>query len=212
VKVNKPGLHLSYRNGYNADDIAHNAITPELTLATTAPEPYGNNMSASMGRGVPTSSQIEFDVQIEPTTSAPKPTDPPVMGTLDPKLAGKPLVRYDFHYIFPARELTFADAPGGVHKGSVEFDIVAYDVYGKRITMLSQTINLPLTAAQYQQMVKTQSPFQFFQQIDLPPGEMFIRVGVLDGVSDKVGTTEIPLTVHKKSAAAAASAGGKDGG
>ena len=41
-------------------------------------------------------------------------------------------------------------------------------------------------------------------------GEMFLRVGVLDGVSDKVGTMEIPLTVHKKSAAAAAP-GGKGG-
>jgi VWFA-related protein len=211
VIVNRPGVHLGYRNGYNADDIANNAITPELTLATTAPEPYGNNMAASMGRGVPTSSQLLFNVLVEPSTAVAKPTDPPVMGTLDPKLTGKPLVRYAFSYKFPARELTFAEQPGGVHKGSVEFDIVAYDVYGKRITGLSQTIALPLTAAQYQQMVKSQSPFQFFQQLDLPPGEMFIRVGILDGVSDKVGTTEIPLTVQKKSAAAAAAPGGKGG-
>jgi hypothetical protein len=35
------------------------------------------------------------------------------------------------------------------------------------------------------------------QQIDLPPGEIFLRVGVLDGVSDKVGTLEIPLIVKK---------------
>jgi VWFA-related protein len=211
VKVARPGVHLSYRNGYNADDIAHNAITPELTLATVAPEPYGNNMAASMGRGVPTSSQLLFNVLVEPSTAVAKPTDPPVMGTLDPKLAGKTLMRYAFSYKFPARELTFAEQPGGIHKGSVEFDIVAYDVYGKRITSLSQTIPLPLTAAQYQQVVKSQTPFQFFQQIDLPAGEMFIRVGVLDGVSDKVGTMEIPLTVQKKPAGAAAVPGTKGG-
>jgi len=211
VKVDRPDVHLGYRKGYNADDIASNAITPELTLATTAPEPYGNNMAASMGRGVPTSSQLLFDVRVEPSTTPAKPTDPPVLGTLDPKLTGKALVRYDFQYVFPARQLTFASGPNGAHNGSVEFDVVAYDVYGKRITALSQTIKLPLTAEQYQQMVKSQTPFQFFQQIDLPPGEMFIRVGVLDGVSDKVGTTEIPLTVHKKPAAAAAAPGGKGG-
>jgi hypothetical protein len=182
-----------------------------LTLASTAPEPYGNNMAASMGRGVPTSSQLLFNVLVEPSTAVAKPTDPPVMGTLDAKLTGKPLVRYAFSYKFPARELTFAEQPDGTHKGSVEFDVVAYDVYGKRITSLSQTIPLPLTAAQYQQMVKSQTPFQFFQQIDLPPGEMFIRVGVLDGVSDKVGTMEIPLEVPKKPAVAATAAGGKGG-
>jgi VWFA-related protein len=207
VKVDRPGVKLAYRTGYNADDISNNAITPELTLATTAPEPYGNNMAASMGRGVPTSSQLLFDVRVQPTTMAPKPTDPPVMGTLDEKLATRKLVRYDFEYVFPARELSFSEAPGGVHKGSVEFDIVAYDVYGKRITSLSQTLPLPLTASQYAQMVKSQTPFRFFQQIDLPPGEMFIRVGVLDGISDKVGTMEIPLTVSKKPAVAGGAGG-----
>ncbi len=34
VEVNRPGAHLAYRKGYNADDILHNAVTPELTLAT----------------------------------------------------------------------------------------------------------------------------------------------------------------------------------
>ena len=211
VKVDRPGVKLAYRNGYNADDIANNSITPELTLATTAPEPYGNNMAASMGRGVPTSSQFLFTLLLEPTTAAPKPTDPSVIGTLDPKLAGKKLVRYDLLYGFPARQITFADAPGGVHKGSVEFDVVAYDVYGKRITSLSQTIPLPLTETQYQQMVKSHTPFRFPQQIDLPAGEIFLRVGVLDGVSDKVGTTEIPLTVTNKSVTAAAAPGGTGG-
>ncbi len=212
VKVDKPGVKLAYRKGYNADDIANNAIAPGLTLATTAPEPYGNNMQASMGRGVPTSSQLLFDVRVEPTTTAPKPTDPPVMGVLDEKLKGKPLVRYDFQYIFPARQITFTDGPGGSHKGSVEFDVAAYDVYGKLITSLSQTIPLPLTADQYERMVKSQTPFQFFQQLDLPPGEMFLRVGVLDGVSDKVGTLEIPLTVSKKGAVKTPAAGGNGGG
>jgi VWFA-related protein len=207
VKVNRPDLHISYRKGYNSDDIANNAITPELTLATTAPEPYGTNMQASMQRGVPTSSQLLFDVRVEPVTTPAKPGEPPVMGSLDPKLQGKSLVRYAFSYIFPAQQIKFVDAPGGIHKGSVQFDIVAYDVYGKPITSLSQTIPLPLKAEQYQQLLKSKSPFQFFQQIDLPPGEMFIRVGVLDEMSDKAGTLEIPLTVHKKSA----STGGKSG-
>jgi hypothetical protein len=209
VEVDRPDVHLSYRRGYNADDILHNAITPALTLATTAPEPYGSNMQASMARGVPTASQVLFDVRVAPSTDPVKPTDA-TLGTLDPKLAGKPLVRYDIQYLVPARQITFTEGPAGTRKCSLALDVAAYDVYGKRITGLSQTVNSsPLTAEQYQKFL--QRPFQPFQQIDLPPGETFLRVGVLDGVSDKAGTLEIPLIVPRKLARAASQTGGKDG-
>jgi len=209
VEVARPDVRLSYRKGYNADDILHNAVTPELTLATTAPEPYGNNMQASMARGVPTASQVLFDVRVAPAADPVKPADP-VLGTLDPKLAGKPLVRYDIQYLIPARQITFAPGPGGTLKCTIAIDLAAYDVYGRLISGLSQTItSSPLTAEQYRKFL--QRPFQPFQQIDLPPGETFLRVGVLDGVSDKVGTLEVPLTVPKKLARPASLSGGNGG-
>ena len=33
---------------------------------------------------------------------------------------------------------------------------------------------------------------------DLPPGQLFLRVGVLDHNSDKVGTLELTLNIGKK--------------
>jgi hypothetical protein len=42
------------------------------------------------------------------------------------------------------------------------------------------------------------SPFQFLQQIDLPAGQSFVRAGILDETSKKIGTVEIPITVPKK--------------
>jgi hypothetical protein len=206
VEVDRPNVRLAYRKGYNGDDIQHNAVTPALPLTTSAPEPYGNNMQASMERGVPASSQILFSAGVQPDG---KPADPPVMGTLDPKLQGKPLVRYVIQYSFPARQITFTAGPAGVNKATVEFDVAAYDVFGKRISGLSQTFNLQLEAEKYQQFLKT--PFRFYQQIDLPLGEVFLRLGVLDGVSDKVGTLEIPLIVKKQPAATAAAQGGNGG-
>ena len=210
VEVDRPNAHLAYRRGYNADDIPDNAITPALPLSTSAPEPYGNNMQASMARGVPTSSQILFDVRVVPSTEPARPDDPPVFGTLDPKLTDKPLVRYEFVYLVPSRQITFRDGPGGTRTCSLEFDIAAYDVFGKRITGLSQTISpRPLTPDEYQQRLK--SPVQFLQQLDLPPGEIFLRVGILDAVADKVGTLEIPMVVRKKPAGTAVQSGGKGG-
>ena len=89
VQVDWPGVHLSYRKGYNADDIVHNAITPMLPLTTDAPAPYGSDMQASMARGVPTASQVLFDVRVTPSAEPAKPGDATMMGTLDPKRKAK---------------------------------------------------------------------------------------------------------------------------
>jgi hypothetical protein len=37
----------------------------------------------------------------------------------------------------------------------------------------------------------------FHEQLAFFPGPLFLRVGVLDSVSNKVGTLEIPLTVPR---------------
>jgi VWFA-related protein len=210
VEVDRPGLNLAYRKGYNADDILHNAVSPALSFATSTPEPYGNNMAASMSRGVPTSSQLLFTVGVAPTVEPVKPADVAVLGTLDPKLKDKPLVRYDVEYSLPSRQITFTENPDGTRRCSLEFDVAAYDVFGKRISGLSQTISpRPITAEQYQQTIKT--PLRFIQQVDLPAGETFLRVGILDAVSDKVGTLEIPLVVPKNLARPASPPGGNSG-
>ena len=204
VKVNIPNVHLSYRTGYYSDDIARNEMTSGLTLATTAPEPYGNNMAASMGRGVPTSTQLLFTARVEPHGDAPLPAGEKVLGTLDPKLAGKTLHRYDFQYSMPGRQITFKDGPSKTHIGTLEFDIAAYDVFGKLVTSISQTVNLALPDDRYQQIQR--KPFELLQGLDLPAGELFVRIGILDGNSDKTGTLEIPLEVTNKPAVAAGKA------
>lgn len=41
-------------------------------------------------------------------------------------------------------------------------------------------------------------PIRFFQQINLPPGQLFLRVWVLDQTSNRTGTLEPKLKVGKK--------------
>jgi hypothetical protein len=161
-------------------------------------------MKAPMSRGMATSQDLLFDVGVAASTVVPKPTDPPVMGTLDPKLRGKRLTRYGFTYVVPAEQIKFADGPKGAggtsvtHKGSLEFDIAVYDSNDKLLTGLSQTLKMPVSDATYRQLAAGKSPIRFFQQIDLPQGQLFVRVGVLDPATDKVGTLELPLKVGGK--------------
>jgi VWFA-related protein len=197
VKVNRPGLELMYRPGYGADDLTRAKAESRIptTLNATTPEPDKNTMKASMQRFAPPATQLLFDVKFATATGKPGPTDPAVMGFPVAAVKDKPMVRYDVLYELPAGQVAFTDGPDGIYRGFVEFDAVASDVFGKLITSVSRTMPLALDAAEYAEFV--QAPFRFFQQIDLPAGENYVRVGVLDKTSNKVGTVEIPLKVAK---------------
>jgi VWFA-related protein len=184
VTVDRPGLTLTYRRGFRAD-----------AVATDAPVSGAKLMQASMERGLPPSTELLFDVRVQPSAEPKKPTDPAVLGILDPTQKKAALTRYGILYAVPASQITFADRPDGTHRGSLEFDVVAFDADGKQVTMLSQTMQLPLTDDERADFIKT--PLRFFQQLDLPAGQLSLRIGILDGTSNKVGTLEIPITVPK---------------
>ena len=196
VKVDRPGVNLVFRKGYYADDLSKVTAKTDLTMAVTPPPAYAGNMKAPMSRGFPSSEQLLFDVEIAPSTVAPKPGDPPVLGTLDPKLQGKHLTRYGFSFVVPVQQIAFTGS--NTHKGSLDFDIALYDSNDRLLTGLSQIVKTTLTDATYQQQMSAKEPIRFFQQIDLPPGQLFLRVGVLDHTSNKVGTLELALKVGKK--------------
>jgi VWFA-related protein len=197
VKVDRPGVNLTYRKGYYADNLSKVTAKEGLTLTLTPPPAYAGNMKAPMSRGLPTSDQILFDVGVEPSTVPPKPGDPPILGTLDEKLKGKHLTRYGFSYIVPMQQIAFSNGKNNTHNGALDFDIAVYDLDNKLLTGLSQVVKTTLSDQTYQQQLAGKEPIRFSQQIDLPPGQLFIRVGVLDHTSNKVGTLEFPLKVAK---------------
>jgi VWFA-related protein len=203
VAVDQPGLHLVYRKTYDAVDPATIKPAPGLTLAAM-PSAAPIDMRVAMARSMPVSTDILFDVQVEPSTEPAqpgaepaKPSAPTVFGELEARFKDKPLTRYGFQYAIPGRQIALADAPNATRLGGLEFDLAAYDAQGNVVTSLRQAIKLNLTANQTQQLAK--SPFRFFQQLDLPPGQLFLRIGVLDRTANKVGTLEIPLTIPKPS-------------
>ena len=198
VKVARPGVNLVYRKGYYADDLSKVTAKTDLTMAITPPPAYAGNMKAPMSRGMPTSEQLLFDVDVEPSAVAPKPGDPSVLGTLDPKLHGKRLTRYAFSYVVPIQQIAFTSGSNQAHRGALGFDIAVYDENDKLLTGLSQIVKTTLSDATYQQQMNAKEPIRFLEQIDLPPGQLFVRVGVLDHTSNKVGTLELPLKVGKR--------------
>jgi VWFA-related protein len=193
VAVDKPGLKLTYREGYNS----------ERTPTIEDPAPGPELMKASMEGNALPATQILFDAAIRPV-----PPPAPVAATGQAATDAKPkktkaaktpppkTYPYQIVYGFPASQVAFLEDEYGKLHGAVEFDVVAYDVTRTRVALLTQTVNMPLSIEQFDQFAA--GPFQFTQQIDLPPGQLWIHVGILDTVSNRVGTLEFPLMVGDK--------------
>ena len=201
IQLDRPGLHLVYRKGYSAEDPRRIGRSLESALGfaardTRAPASAPDPLAVAMALVLPPADLLLFDVRMEVSTTPPSPADPPVLGTLNPKLGKQPLTRYSFLFAVPSSQIAFAPAAGGNFSGSLEFDLAAYDSEERLVTMRSQTMKLPLTAGEYKQFIAT--PFQFLQEIDLPPGLITLRAGVLDTVSQKLGTVDIPITVGRR--------------
>jgi VWFA-related protein len=185
ITVDRPGLRLNYRGGYNSEQLP----APDSVLRVQMTQ-------NTMGLGALPASQLLFDATVTP--SQPKAADPASPQRTRIALAGKVPVSYDTVFALEPGQIAFADkrGDGGTYNGSVEFDLAAYDADGKAVGARSQTLNLTLTPDEYQEFEQT--AFKFFLPIDLPPGEVTLRLGVFDGVSNKVGTLEVPLRVSKK--------------
>jgi VWFA-related protein len=185
ISVDRPGVHLVYRGGYNDEHLA----PPDAILKLRMTQD-------SMGLGALPATQLVFDLQV---TSSPAPasttaaTRTPVHRALP--VPGKTHVSYDLLFKLSQTQITFAVTPDGMRNATLEFDLAAYDPDAKVIAIRSQTLKLPLTPEEYQEFIQT--PFQFYLSIGLPPGPTTLRAGVFDAVSNKTGTLEIPLTVPK---------------
>jgi hypothetical protein len=186
ITVGRPGMHLVYRKGYNAEQ-------PRLRAAVSG----AGLMKAALEAKVLPATQLLFDVEVLPSAQASKPNEPPgsPVGSLARKYKKASLTRFELQYTLDASQIALADGADGTHGGSLEFCAAAYTNSRKLVTNSQQTVALRLTNDDAGQFAQT--PYQFTQQVELPPGQVYLRVGILDRMSNKVGTLEIPLNVPK---------------
>jgi VWFA-related protein len=187
VLLNRPGLTLTYRTGYDDD---HPRPPDRMLKADLLPAP--------MRIGALPATQLIFTVKVAPATPEERhaAAAAPVHVT-DPHHAGSPKdPLYEVAFRFNPTQVVFTEDPGGKRTAKLEFDLGAYNSSSQLGPVRSQSITLTVKPSGYDDFMR--KPFEFKLPIPIPAGQRILRAGLFDTVSGKAGTLQIPLTMPKQ--------------
>jgi VWFA-related protein len=188
IKIDNSDAKLAYRRGYYTDDPEKPSQHPgETTLI----------MAATL-HGAPPSTQILFKAQVlsaaDPLLQHEKLPQGPA-GVLTSSLKG-PIHRYIVDLRSEAASshgVAFEAQPDSTHHAKVEYTLVAYDAEGKRLNYLDVGLQLSPNPQQYEKIAAGGIPARL--AIDLPEGQVYLRIAVHDLTAGRVGSVELPLQV-----------------
>jgi hypothetical protein len=152
---------------------------------------------SSFDEGTPPSTQILFQARVLPAS------DPRLEGTKLPEgpagemtttLKGKVQRTIVDLHVDP-RSLTFVETQSGIRQAQIELTLVAYDGEGKRVNYLDHGIQLNLKPEQYSRIMGSDSAISLRESLNLPAGQMSLRIVVYDPATVRVGSLEAPVRV-----------------
>ncbi len=203
IKVSGARYQLSYRRGYFAVDDA----LPGSSLMVRSKELQKLNQKTPgtidpllpfMDLGMPQSEQVLYKLRIYPasaesSTAAPNPAPNAPPKEQPDKSPDKSKTTYEIDFAVNTSDISFTPDPDGTHKGRLNITLVVYDRYGNIVNQESHLVDLnfpPDACAAVQK-----AGVQLHAQLAVPAkGNYWLRTGILDRGSHKVGTMEIPLS------------------
>ena len=138
--------------------------------------PKAHPLIVAMQPGVPTSTVIPLTVEVLPPDSTSK--------------------KVRITYKIDIRGLEFADTAEHTKHAVIDCIAVAFTRQGAPVGQISNTMDATLPLAEYESALRT--GLSVHQELELPPGEYEVRLGVMDHGSQKIGTLDAPLLVAMK--------------
>jgi VWFA-related protein len=176
VRVRPGKYHLSYRRSY---------IPAEASWHPTG----ANSFAMVMQHDVPASTQIVF--RVAPLRVVPQPEAAPIAGS-NPNVP-RPVTRYSIGYDVDVAPISLTQSADGVLHGSATVLAIAYDRDGKALNSVSNTLNINVPTSEYPRFQKV--GIQYREQLDLPAQTAWLRAGIFDPSSGRVGSLELPFSV-----------------
>ena len=206
VKMDRQGLTLAYRRGYYADDPRSKGHHEESRNPGTGPgtKPY-SAIHTAMLRGGPDPTEIIFGANIRPSSADTEPALAPG-NQAAPKTTG-PYRRYAVLFSIDPKGIDCPANPDGVHHCDLESITFVYDADGILFNTQTGRLTADIPASRFAALL--QSGIRFRQEISVPvKGEYFLRIGVHDMATNRVGAVEVPVYAVSKLTPWAANAPG----
>jgi VWFA-related protein len=187
VELVEGRYELAYRPGYFGADPAQYA---KLIPGRMSP------LIAAMQHGVLPVTQVRFTVKVIPAASDPAAGQNVAGGAnagglLSNMLKG-PVTRYIAEFSIEPDGLDLRPVGNGKNHREIELTQVLYDPEGIRVNYndFALAVDTPVAAES-----NPQARIELRQAIDAPAGQSWLRIGISDRMSGRMGTLEIPLNV-----------------
>jgi VWFA-related protein len=182
---------LNYRRGYIArdEDLPGAAQTLQEQAAQHASQnPVAiDPLKPFMVFGMPQSEQILYKTLIRPIP--PKPDQPGAQSSKEPA------DHYAVDFALDLSDLGLKLDSDGLHKGTLNLSMIVYDKYGQVTSREDHLVKLNIKPDVW--TIYQKDGLQLHGQVQVPKGQYWLRTGIYDEGSRKVGTLEIPLSsVH----------------
>ncbi|MGB7233774.1 MAG: VWA domain-containing protein [Candidatus Acidiferrum sp.] len=179
VTLSSGSYTLSYRRGYYADK-----PRPDVNYAEQQDDP----LMPLIGLGMPNFDQILYKVRVSPKNPQPSPKAPRAGSNTDLK---PPFTRYEAEFAVSLPDIAMNTTPDGVRHGFIEVMLIAFDQDGKILNILKKKGKLAMDPQVYASTKMV--GLQIREEIDVPPGDVYLRAGIFDLNSGSCGTVGIPL-------------------
>jgi VWFA-related protein len=203
VQLADPTLHLDYRRTYTgspADTNVQPTTTPTPTAASTAVLDSATgpsiSMQTAMGMGTIEPTQVVFSASATPAADETRDPNkaPAAEGNfLDVKFRTQGYRDYTVHFRVRANELKLTPAPDqSAYTGKLEFIAVVYNNQGQAVNGKRQHASVTFPNLTDPQLRTAEVTGDLVIQVPAK-GSYFLRLGVHDTATDRVGAFEIPI-------------------
>lgn len=189
VKVAGGHYRLAYRRGYFAVEDALPGSSMETVrkeVAELAAKNPGavDPLVAFMALGMPETEQILYKIRVNPAEAPPNTPE-----------KDKDKTRYKVDFALDTTDIALPADADGSHKGVLNVSLIVYDRYANMISREDHLVQLNFKPGQYEAVKQT--GVQLHALLAVPKGNYWLRTGIYDRGSHKVGTMEIPLAAVK---------------
>jgi hypothetical protein len=195
VETDHKGVSLAYRRGYYSFDHSKQSQA-SADKAAKDDAALHDPLNAAMMRGAPAPTEIILLISARPTSAAPEPTAAPE-NSVEPKVKG-PFRRYTVRYNVAADNLNCPATPDGMHHCSLQLLALVYDSYRGLVNTQINGVKLSIPPARYDSILS--HGIELKQEISVPTegGTYFLRTGVKDVNSGRIGALELPIAEAAK--------------